>query len=296
MPSIKAIKQRRASVKNMQQAMRAMNLVATAKLQRARQERDNALPFVRETDALMLTAAQDAPEHFFVQGRGPSKKALYLVITSDRGKCGGYNINMSKAVINHARDHDKSPAYYIVGMRGLEYFLTRNEHVLQYVNAPAGTPGYEQAKAIASELLRLFGNDTLELAGEYDEVYVAYTKFVSILAQEPTITQVFPLSGRLAEQSKSAATPSGYNTDMLFDPGTDKFIDYMANMYLTTFIYGAMMESVVCEQASRMLNMDAATNNAEEIIQDLTLLFNRQRQSVITQEITEIVSGANALA
>jgi F-type H+-transporting ATPase subunit gamma len=286
---MKAIKQRRASVQNMQQAMRAMNLVATAKLQRARQEWQLIRGFTEGVDDLTLSAAADksAAEHFYVQGRGPSRNALYLVISSDRGKCGGYNLNVAKAAANHARDYGKNALYYVVGMKGLDYFLSRNLHVDQYVHAPKSIPVYNDALELSKALLELLGDG--EKTGTVDEVYVVYTKFTSILATEPKVLQVLPLNTRLLNRAEIKRTP------MTYDPSPEAFLSYMVSKYLSAFIFKAMMESVVCEQAARMLNMDAATNNAQEIIEDLTLMFNRQRQGAITQEITEIVSGANAL-
>ncbi|MCL2189438.1 MAG: ATP synthase F1 subunit gamma [Defluviitaleaceae bacterium] len=295
MPSMKAIKQRRASVKNMQQAMRAMNLVATAKLQRARQEWQHIRSYVEGADNITLSAAADkrAAEHFYVQGR-PSRNAVYLVISSDRGKCGGYNLNVAKAAAAHASDYGKNAKFIVVGLKGLEFFLSRGQ-TAQYEAAPKSMPDFSQAKQLGEMLLNLYRDTEKANAGdespfgEVDEVYVVYTKFTSILATEPTVVQVLPLSARVAGQGDVKRNA------MEYDPSPEGFIDYMVHDYLSAYIYGAMMESVVCEQAARMLNMDAATNNAQEIIEDLTLMFNRQRQGAITQEITEIVSGANAL-
>jgi len=294
---MKAIKQRRASVKNMQQAMRAMNLVATAKLQKARQEWQYIKAYVEGTDGLTLSAAADkgAAEHFYVQGRGTSRKAAYLVISSDRGKCGGYNLNVAKAAATHASDHGKEASFYIVGMKGLEFFLSRNLHPEQYVHAPKSVPSFDDARELGKALIDLY-RDPHEAAkgnpfvrGKVDEVYIVYTKFTSILATEPKVVQVLPLSARLPGLADTKRAP------MEYDPGPEEFLTFMAEKYLNAYIYGAMMESVVCEQAARMLNMDAATNNAQDIIEKLTLMYNRQRQGAITQEITEIVSGANAL-
>lgn len=287
MPSMKAIKQRRASVTNMQQAMRAMNLVATAKLQRARAEWQQIRTFTEGADNAALSAASEerAAEHFYVQGRGPSRNAIYLVISSDRGKCGGYNLNVAKAAVAHAQENGKNAKYIVVGLKGLEYFISR-AIVAQYEIAPRTTPAYAQAKDLSAKLLDAFGTED---GGTDDEVYIVYTKFTTILATEPTVAQVLPLSTRIPQSGKA-------NKTMEYDPGPQEFISHMISGYLSAFIYGAMMESVVCEQAARMLNMDAATNNAQEIIEDLTLMYNRQRQGAITQEITEIVSGANALA
>jgi len=289
MPSMKAIKQRRASVQNMQQAMRAMNLVATAKLQRARAEFQQVRGFVEGTDKVALSAAMDTrvAENEYVQGHADSRgNALYLVISSDRGKCGGYNLNVAKAAVAHAIEHGNTSAKVtVVGLKGLDYFLNRGQ-VAKYEQAPKGQPEYKNAKRIANDILTEF--NLKDPQQRVDEVYVVYTKFTSILATEPTVVQVLPLKARTVGQAKS-------NTNMEYDPGPEGFLNHMVSGYLSAFIYGAMMESIVCEQAARMLNMDAATNNAQEIIEDLTLMFNRQRQGAITQEITEIVSGANAL-
>jgi len=285
---MKAIKQRRASVTNMQQAMRAMNLVATAKLQRARTDWQQIRTFVNSADTAMLNAAMDTrmAEHLYVQGNTAARDTLYLVITSDRGKCGGYNQNAAKTAITHATTHGKNGKFLIVGLKGLEYFIARGL-AAQYEPAPKSQPSYTDAQALARRVMEMY--DPRGIEREINEVYIVYTKFTSILATEPMVMQVLPLSARLSDR--------GHKMDksMVYDPNPHFFIDRMIPTYLAALIYGAMMESVVCEHAARMLNMDAATNNAQEIIEDLTLMFNRQRQGAITQEITEIVSGANAL-
>jgi F-type H+-transporting ATPase subunit gamma len=290
---MKAIKQRRVSVKNMQQAMRAMNLVATAKLQRARTEWQQVRAFTEGTDKVALSAAQEAKaaEHVYVQGRKAGRNAVYLVISSDRGKCGGYNLNVAKAGLNHAQENGKNAKFIVVGLKGLELFLTRGQ-TPHYEQAPKSQPSYAQAQFLSRMLLDAYGTEETaeeaDKAGKVNEVYVVYTKFTSILATEPIVVQVLPLNARISG-------PSTANKNMTYDPGALQFINHMVPGYLSAYIYGAMMESIVCEQAARMINMDAATNNAQEIIEDLTLMFNRQRQGAITQEITEIVSGANAL-
>jgi len=288
MPSMKAIKQRRASVTNMQQAMRAMNLVATAKLQRARTLWQQTQSFVNGADTVMRNALTDnrVGKHNLVQRRDSGRNALYLVISSDRGKCGAYNLNAAKTALSHTTLNGTSGKYIIVGTKGFEYFETRGQ-TAQYEAAPKSQPTYEEAQRFAQILLAAY--KTQDHEHEINEVYVVYTKFISILTAEPTVMQVLPLNARLSVVNNQ------FDEQMAFDPDPQGFIDRMAPIYLSALVYGAMMESAVCEQAARMLNMDAATNNAQEIIEDLTLIYNRQRQSVITQEITEIVSGANAL-
>jgi len=286
---MKAIKQRRASVANMKQAMRAMNLVATAKLQRARTEWQQIQAFINGTDAAMMNVAMDerVSDHLCVQGyETPGRNALYLVISSDRGKCGGYNLNVAKKALSHAADNNKNGKFVVIGTKGMEYFITRGQ-AAQYEPAPKSQPSYAEAQLFAQMLLEAYEN----CEGEHpaDEVFIVYTKFTSILTTEPTVVQILPLHARFAEYNQPM------DKSMLYDPDPVGFIQHMLPIYLAAFIYNTMMESVVCEQAARMLNMDAATNNAQEIIEDLTLMYNRQRQGAITQEITEIVSGANAL-
>jgi F-type H+-transporting ATPase subunit gamma len=287
----------------MQQAMRAMNLVATAKLQRVRQEWQHIRGFVEGTDRLMLNAAADerAAGHYFVQGSGSSKRAVYLVISSDRGKCGGYNINVAKAALTHATDYGKEPIFHVMGLKGLEYFLAR-KITAHYIQPLGQTPRFIQAQELGKALIDSYRNPEQAREegtlgpGEADEVYIVYTRFTSILATDPKVVQVLPLGSRLVGGAAADdGRTGGRRNPMVYDPSPEAFLTYMASNYLSAFIYGAMMESVVCEQAARMLNMDAATNNAQEIIEDLTLMYNRQRQGAITQEITEIVSGANAL-
>ena len=284
MQSIKAIKQRRTVVTNMKQAMKAMNLVATAKLRKSRERWGNTLPFLEGTDSIMLNAAKSpaTAKNIYVKERDTQHKNTgYIVLTSDRGKCGSYNINICKAVIAHAAAHGKNALILPVGARGTEFFLSNSQNIHRQLGSLPETPSYENAEAIGEQVLSDFAN-------EIDELYIAFTRFHTILNLEPTIKPILPLSLRLTNELEDP-------TEMEYDPDVDTFLDYMAPMYLNTQIYGAMLESALCEQAARMVATDTATNNAEELIESLTLLFNRQRQGIITQEITEIVSGASAL-
>jgi len=295
MQSIKAIKQRRNVVTNMKQAMKAMNLVATAKLSKSRQRWSNTLPFLEGTDSIMMGAAKSpaTANNIFVKERGTQHKNTgYIVFTSDRGKCGSYNINICKAVLAHASANGKNALILPVGTRGTDFFLSNSQNVHRQLGDMPEAPAYEDAEAMGLKVLADFCRDT-ETAkpGEIDELYIAYTKYHTVLNLEPTIKPVLPLSLRV-DNGLDAATEL---SEIEYDPDVDSFLRYMAPMYLNVQIYGAMLEAALCEQAARMVATDTATNNAEELIEDLTLLFNRQRQGMITQEITEIVSGASAL-
>jgi F-type H+-transporting ATPase subunit gamma len=285
MPAMKAIKRRRGSVKNIQQIMKAMNLVATAKLQRARLNRERVMPFFEETDRVMLTAAstEGAELHAYIKQREAVQCSVYVVITSNRGLCGGYNMNISKEVLAHAKANGKNAKIIAIGTKGRDFFRRRRQNIIDTFSSPSESASYVEAERISKRLIALYETQ------EIDEVFVAYTKFETILSQAPCIEPVFPVGLRQKEREVTDLV------EMEYDPDLNGFIDHMTPLYLSVFIYNAMAESIVCEEASRMTSMDSATKNAQEIIEDLTLMYNRQRQSIITQEITEIVSGANAL-
>jgi len=297
MPSIKAIKQRRNVVINMKQAMKAMNLVATAKLRKSRERWGNTLPFLDGTNSIMMGAAKSPATANNIYVKERDKEYIntgYIVFTSDRGKCGSYNINICKAVLAHANTYGKNAIMLPVGGRGVDFFLSQSQTIHRHLGAMPDNPTFDDAKAIGVSVLEDFcahdsDGETL-IPGEIDELYIAYTGFNTVLNLEPTIIPVLPINLRLQDDPSDTEPP-----EIEYDPDVDSFLGYMAPMYLNTQIYGAMLEAALCEQAARMVATDTATNNAEELIEDLTLMYNRQRQGIITQEITEIVSGASAL-
>lgn len=286
MLSIKAIKQKRNSIKGIQQATRAMNLVSTVKLQKARLMMEMAHPFIQGAVDIMMSAGcnEEAADHPIVKSQKKgTKNTAYIVITSNRGLCGGYNENVCKEAITHKRDESNNVAYYLIGSRGMSYFNARSLKVVEHyiVNDNADGSYYKTAKDISNVIISEYEN------GIIDEIYIAYTKCQSILVQEPKIEPILPLGIRPDYIMQR-------NT-MEFEPDIKSFLKNMVKIYLSSCIYEAILNAFVSEQAARMVKMDSATNNAGEIIQDLTLMFNRQRQGIITQEIIEIVSGTNAV-
>jgi len=284
MPSMKAIKRRITSVNSTQQIMKAMDLVAAAKLQKAKERLDFVRPLYSNIKTVMdgIHSSGSEIDNIYIEKR-EVKCAAYLLITSDRGLCGGYNINVAKEAIAfmNARP-DIEEKIITVGSKGWEYLRRRGKNILQRFGSVSELTPYEDAQKIGALL------NSMYVTGEVDEVYVAYTHFESILTHAPSIAKLLPVG----------ETTSGDGGDyelMDYEPDIETFMTFAIPMYLDTFIYGAMVESAVCEQASRMTSMDAATRNAEDIIDDLTLMFNRIRQGAITQEITEIVSGAKNL-
>jgi len=283
---MKEIKRRISSVNSTKQIMKAMNLLSTAKLQKTRESLKNIQPLYENIKLVMDSIKQGASgeeDNVFLEQRDV-KNVLYVVITGDQGLCGGYNLNVQKEALAYMNAlKDKQEKIIAVGAKGRDYFRRRDKEIVQKYPAPSQRTVYEDAAKIGDHVVSMY------TAGEVDEAYLVYTHFESALSHVPYIVKLLPISANSDEDNDS-------NEDIMsFDPDINTFIEYAVPMYLKMFIYGAMMESAVCENAARMTSMDAATRNAEEIIDDLTLEYNRTRQSMITQEITEIVSGANAL-
>ena len=280
MPSMKIIKRRIASVSNTQQIMKAMNLVAASKLQKAKSRLDAIRPLFYEVKRVMDGVhCEDTMGNVFLEAR-EVKNVAYIVITSDRGLCGGYNANISKETLSFINNAGKNEKIITVGLKGWEYFRRRGKNILRRYMGVSETSFYEDVEQIGNQLASLYKS------GEIDEAYVAYTHFASMLSHVPRIVRVLPIGYKETADKHDM---------MEYEPDVNTFLERAVPRYLSVIIYGSMAESAVCEQVARMMSMDSASNNAEEIIEELTLDFNRKRQGIITQEVSEIVSGANAL-
>jgi len=285
MPSLKAIKRRINSVDTTKKIMKAMDMVAAAKLQKVKARLDAARSFAKEARH-MLAAFDDASElmeNVFFKPRTGNNIA-YLVITSDRGLCGSHNANLIEKVRTHVRENKiENERIIAVGSKGYDYFTSRGKHILRAYPDVSDTVLYVDAIRVAGYVAGLY------TSGEVDKVYMAYTKFESALTHSPQVTKIFPAS--VDVDPEAAAKP----TNMAYDPDMHSFLDHAMPVFLNAFVYAALIESSACEQAARMMSMESAVNNASEIIGKLTRSYNRRRQSVITQEISEIVSSASIM-
>jgi len=261
--------------------MKAMDMVAASKLQKNKTRLKVSRPLFEESKRIIetLRICEHCAENEFIKPR-EVKRAVYVVITSDRGLCGGYNTNISQAAYEHMQKLNAEAQIIAFGSKGRDFFRRRRENILHTYPNLSETRYYEYAEIIGNVLLSMY------LSEKVDEVYVAYTYFESALSYIPKVVRVLPL-GEVGGRAKLRGDL------MLYEPDPDHFLIHAVPMYLNAFLYDAMLEAGSSEQASRMVSMDSATKNATEIIDDLTLMFNRIRQSAITQEITEIVSGAN---
>ena len=291
MPTMKAIKKRISSVGNTKKIMKAMDLVSASKLQKAKAQLDDIKPLYENIKVVMdgiKASAGHGDEMAFAEDR-EVKSIAYVVLSSDRGLCGGYNVNVAKkAMAQITEDQGKDEKIVAVGSKATDYLKRRGKNVVYKCAGPSEATTFEEAEVIGNLVASMY------TTGEVDEVYLVYTQFESILAHNPSIVKLLPIKEDKKEAAEEGA-PAPAVSLMSYDPDISTFIEFAVPMYLNTTIFGAMIESLVCEQASRMTSMDAATRNASEILEDLTLEYNRKRQNMITQEITEIVSGANAV-
>ncbi|MDR2590765.1 MAG: ATP synthase F1 subunit gamma [Oscillospiraceae bacterium] len=286
MASMKAIKKRITSVNNTKKIMKAMNLVAASKLQKAKVRLDDIRPMYNDIKNVMDNIRTDVSDEMiipFAEAR-EVKSIAYIVLTSDRGLCGSFNATISKEALACVKSNkDKKEKIIAVGSKGWDYFRRRGKEIAHRSIAASEATTFADAEVLSSMVAEMYKS------GEVDEVYVIYTHFESVLAHIPHIVRLLPLKMASGDDLDEGTH------EMSYDPDVETFITHAVPMYLNIMIYGAMMESAVCEQASRMTSMDSATRNATDILEALTLDYNRKRQGMITQEITEIVSGANAL-
>ena len=276
--STKEIKNRIRSMESTKQITKAMEMVAASKLRRAQAQVANSRPYfeiLRDTIDDITRNNRDFSSPYLTAR--PVKKVAYIVIAGDRGLAGGYNSNILKLVQSHMNGQDAT--VLPIGKKAVDYFRSHKVPMLSENYAVAADISIGECFSVAKQLSKAFRN------GEFDEVYVAYTNFVSVLSQTPAIMQLLPL----VRESKQR---EGVSQDFLYEPGAEDVFDAIVPEYLGGILYGALCESRASEQAARRTAMDSATSNAEDMIADLSLKFNRARQAAITQEITEIVAGS----
>lgn len=285
MESMRDIKRRINSIRNTQKITSAMKMVAAARLRRAQEMAEKARPFFNKTRETLYNVSlytKDFTDHpLFLDSGG--KRHLYLIINSDRGLCGSYNINViEKARASFKPDEDIS--LIVLGRNARDYFRKRNYNIIsEYINIP-DYPDYWYSKRIADELISLFKERLV------DRVSLVYTHFNSPISQTALVIPLLPLTA-LDKPEKEEKK----NYDYLYEPSPDAVFDVLLPAYINNILYSALLEAKASEFGAVMTAMDSATENAEELIGELTLRYNRARQSAITTEITEIVGGAEAL-
>lgn len=284
MESLQLIKNRIQGIGSTRQITQSMRLVSTSKVQRARTRMTENRPFLEEARQLVQIAGKSlggSRHRYLADPPTEANRAAVMVISGDRGLCGGYNMNVVReatALIKTIGD----ARIVTVGVKARDYLRRRyRDKVAHSFIGISENPFPDDAREIAAILLDWFHS------GEVDKVYVVYTRFESMLAQTPLVEQLLPL----AIPEPEAPSPSLTRCE----PDGEAFLAQAVPFYLSAFLYGAILESSACEQSARIISMDSAVKNADEMIESLTLLYNQARQGAITQELIEIVGGANAV-
>ncbi len=278
--SSKDIKNRIRSMESTKQITKAMEMVAASKLRQAQSRVLASRPYfeiLHNTITDIVNSNRDFSSPYLVPREG--NRALYVVIAGDRGLAGGYNSNILKLCTQEMEGKDAT--VLPIGKKAVDYFHTHGNKILTTAYAEAAEVSIGDCFSISKQIAKAY------LDGEYDEIHIGYTDFISVLSQTAETMRLLPLMQTKSEEGQT-------RSDMLYEPNAEEVFASIVPEYLGGILYGALCESRCAEQAARRTAMDSATSNAEDMIADLSLKYNRARQAAITQEITEIVAGAEA--
>jgi len=298
--TLRELRGRIRSAGSIKKITKAQELIATSRIGRAQARLLSARPYARQITAMLTTlSAEAALDHPLLVERPEPKRVGVLVVSSDRGLCGAYNSSIfrrSEELFSLLREEGKTPVLYTVGRKAMNYFKFRNWDITESWTGFSEQPKYENAAEIGSTLVDTFmrgtgdGEDQSDGGPGVDELHIVYSEFKSMMSQTAVAHRIAPMLVEYVGEE-----PELY-TLYSFEPGATTLFGALLPRYLTTRVYAALLESAASELASRQRAMKSATDNADDLIKALTLEANRERQAQITQEISEIVGGANALA
>jgi len=301
---LRVYRRRIRSVQSTKKITKAMELVATSRIAKAQLRVQASQPYATEiTRVLSALASNSNTDHPLLVERGQPKRAAVLVVTSDRGLAGAYSANAIRTaaeLMALLREERKEPVLYVIGRKGVSYYRFRRRPVAASWTGFSEQPAFENAREAGETLVRAFLQESERSEAEpdeegvvgVDEIHIVYTEFRSMLTQVPVAKRIAPL---VVEESEEEP-PEGYLPAYEFEPEPEELLDALLPKYVNTRIYAALLESAASESASRRRAMKAATDNAEDLIKNLTREANQARQAEITQEISEIVGGSDALA
>ena len=291
MPSLKDLKNRIGSVKSTQKITSAMKMVAAAKLRKAQEQAIASRPYCSSMEKIVSSLANklidNAPE--LLKGKKDIKKQLLVVFSADRGLCGGFNGSISRAVkleVKKSKDLGIETKLLFVGRKSADTLKKDfQQHIVEIVTGNSTNPNYSDALSISSKIVDLYQKD------EFGSCKIIFNKFVSAITQEVTLKSLIPIETNNEDASNNNQVSSVYE----YEPSEEVILEELLNKNIATQLFSAQMESTASELAARMTAMDNATRNAGDLIDRLTLQYNRTRQAVITKELIEIISGAEAL-
>ncbi len=291
MPSLKNIRRRIASVKSTAKITRAMKLVAAARLRRSQERLLQMRPYAMRVGDMIaeLARGSDIEAHALLAQRTP-RRTLIVLLTSDRGLAGAFNSNVNKAAnvwINQHKGQRDHVELRIVGKKGRDYFRARNVNIGSVYTDVLNQVSLERASGIGREIVEAY------VDANFDEVFLVYNEFRSAIAQVTHVDRILPINAMAGDVNDDDIKPP--TSETLYEPSKAGVLDALLPMHINVLIYRALLESVASEMGARMTAMDAATKNAGELLSRITLQYNRARQAIITTELMEITSGAEAL-
>ena len=288
MAGAKEIRNKIGSVKSTQKITKAMEMVAASKMRRSQDAMEATRPYAETMRKVIGHLANGSLEykHPYLEER-EAKRVGYIIVSTDRGLCGGLNINLFKKAMNDMKDWSEKGAdveLAIVGSKATAFFNNSGAKVAAQVSGLGDSPSLEDLIGSVSVMLKKYDE------GELDRLFVVFNKFENTMVQEPTIDQLLPLP-----KSDSEDMQRNHAWDYIYEPEPKPLLDALLVRYVESQVYQGVVENLACEQAARMIAMKAATDNASDLIDDLELVYNKARQAAITQELSEIVSGASAV-
>src|SRR5689334_7212235 len=296
--TLRELRGRIRSAGSIKKITKAQEMIATSRIGKAQARLESARPYTLQITSMLTTLSSEAAlDHPLLVEREEAKRAGVLVVSSDRGLCGAYNSSIfrrSEELFSLLREEGKTPVVYTVGRKAQNYFKFRNWDITESWMGFSEQPTYENAAEIASTLVEAFmagvDDDESEDGQGVDELHIVYSEFKSMMSQAAVAHRIAPLVMEYVEDTEELHTLYSFESD------ATTLFDALLPRYVTTRVYTALLESAASELASRQRAMKSATDNADDLIKELTLMANRERQAQITQEISEIVGGANALA
>jgi F-type H+-transporting ATPase subunit gamma len=287
MAGAKEIRTKIASIKSTQKITSAMEMVAASKMRRAQDRMAGSRPYAEKMIQVISHLYHASPEyrHSYMAVERERKRVGYIVVSSDRGLCGGLNSNLFRKLVTEIkglRSQDVEPAFCTIGSKALAFFKRFGGNVMAQVTHLGDKPHIEDLIGTVKVMLDAYEK------GEIDAIYVAFNQFVNTMTQKPTIHQLVPIQAQDIDVIK-------HRWDYIYEPDARSVLDALLTRYIESLVYQAVVENGACEQAARMVAMKAASDNAGNLIDELQLVYNKARQAAITQEISEIVSGAAAV-
>ena len=286
MAGAKEVRTKIQSVKSTQKITSAMQMVAASKMKRVQDRMDMSRPYAHMMRRVIRHMAESGMDvkHPYLEER-PTKRIGYIIISTDRGLCGGLNINLFKEVVRLSSENEKNGIHSslaIIGSKGIGFFNRFNFDITAQNSGMGDKPSLEEIIGTVKAMLLEYKQDHI------DKLYLVFNKFVNTMTQQVKVQQILPLP------KTDENTPKG-KWDYIYEPEPNMLLDVLLNRYVESQVYQGVVENLACEQAARMMAMKSATENAEDLINDLQLVYNKARQASITQELTEIVSGAAAV-